>query len=417
MRCNLWVNKVVVLFVLTSLLGNLGTQICAQTFEFLYSKTPSGGTLVLKKGIYPLHDFIIHKPITIRGENGAIIDGENKGEILIIDTCQVTLENLDLRNTKRGYMNDFAAIRASKTHHVSILNCKFANDFFGIYFSEVDSSIIKGNEIVGFSNEGNCGDGIHLWYSDYIHLENNRIIKHRDGMYFEFAKRSFILNNYTEGNQRYGLHFMFSDDDTFVNNTFFKNGTGVAVMYSKRITMLQNNFEENWGGATYGMLCKDITDSKIHHNRYVKNTTAVYMEGCSRIKADSNEFKSNGWALKLLANCEDVEFEQNNFVNNSFDVSTNGTLFLNKLNHNYWEKYKGYDLNKDNIGDVPFRPVSMYSMMIEQMPYVIMLMRSLIIELLDTAERSIPSLTPENIKDNQPLMHELIFDDRTKKPA
>ena len=53
------------------------------------------------------------------------------------------------------------------------------------------------------------------------------------------------------------------------------------------------------------------------------------------------------------------------------------------------------NLNKDNIGDVPFRPVSMYSMMVEHMPFVIMLMHSLIIELLDTAERSIPSLTPE----------------------
>jgi nitrous oxidase accessory protein len=389
----------------------------ANNFEELYKNTKSGGTLTLTKGVYQVNDFVIDKPIQIVGESGAVLDAAGKGEILLIKTADVSIINIEFRNTKRGYMEDFAAIKAFKTHHIRIVNCNFTNTFFGIYFSEVDTSTIEGCNIIGSSNLGNCGDGIHLWYSDGILLKNNRIIKHRDGMYFEFAKNSLIVNNYTEQNQRYGLHFMFSDNDTFIRNTFKLNGTGVAVMYSKNINMLQNDFEENWGGATYGMLCKDISDSKIHCNRYYKNTTAIYMEGSSRMLVDSNDFKSNGWAIKLMASCEGIDFEKNNFIQNSFDLSTNGTLFLNKLNNNYWEKYTGYDLNKDNIGDVPFRPVSMYSMMIEQMPFVIMLMRSLIIELLDTAERSIPSLTPENIKDSNPLMKELLFDDRTKRAA
>jgi nitrous oxidase accessory protein len=396
---------------------SLGANPAKKSFAALYASTPAGQHLFLKKGIYTLQNFIINKPIFIEGEPGTIIDGENKAEILLIQAPHVTLKNLEIRNSGKSYMNDFAAIRVSKTHHFCIENCKIINTFFGIYLSEVDSSKVENNIIAGETNVGNCGDGIHLWYSDYIQLNHNRISKHRDGMYFEFAKRSHIVNNYTELNQRYGLHFMFSDDDTFLKNTFIKNGTGVAVMYSKNINMLQNRFEENWGGSTYGMLCKDITDSKIHHNIYIKNTTAIYMEGSSRLLVDSNEFRNNGWAVKLMASCENVSFEQNNFKQNSFDLSTNGSLFLNHLNKNYWEKYNGYDLNKDKIGDVPYRPVSLYNIMVEQMPFVIMLMRSLIIELLDTAERSIPSLTPENIKDEKPLMQELILDDRAQKPS
>jgi nitrous oxidase accessory protein len=44
-----------------------------------------------------------------------------------------------------------------------------------------------------------------------------------------------------------------------------------------------------------------------------------------------------------------------NFLGNTFDVSTNGSLVLNEFNGNYWDKYDGYDLDKNKIGDVPYR--------------------------------------------------------------
>ena len=49
-------------------------------------------------------------------------------------------------------------------------------------------------------------------------------------------------------------------------------------------------------------------------------------------------------------------------------MGTNGTLVLNKFYNNYWDKYEGYDINKDGIGDVPYHPVSMYSMVVEENP-------------------------------------------------
>ncbi|RYZ53300.1 MAG: nitrous oxide reductase family maturation protein NosD, partial [Chitinophagaceae bacterium] len=64
----------------------------------------------------------------------------------------------------------------------------------------------------------------------------------------------------------------------------------------------------------------------------------------------------------------------------------------------------GYDLNRDGIGDVPYHPVSMYSMVIEQNPNAGILMRSFMVTLLDKAEKAIPSLTPENMTDEQPIM-------------
>jgi nitrous oxidase accessory protein len=197
---------------------------------------------------------------------------------------------------------------------------------------------------------------------------------------------------------------MFSDDDTYLNNTFTSNGSGVAVMYSKRIKMLHNTFIENWGSSIYGLLLKDISASEIRSNQFIRNTTGIYLEACAGVTVKNNAFANNGWAIRVLANCVNSRFLKNNFTANSFDVSTNGSLNLNHFEGNYWDKYEGYDLNKDGIGDIPYRPVSLYAQIMEQIPQSVMLMRSFMVNLLDKVERSIPSATPESVKDVQPRM-------------
>jgi nitrous oxidase accessory protein len=131
------------------------------------------------------------------------------------------------------------------------------------------------------------------------------------------------------------------------------------------------------------------------------------MEGVSRIIMEKNIFKSNGWAMKIQASCMDISLSNSNFINNTFDVGTNGSLVLNTFDHNYWDKYDGYDINKDKIGDIPYRPVSMYSMIVEQNPSAMMLFRSFMTTLLDKTEKILPTLTPENLKDDHPLMKPL----------
>ena len=94
-------------------------------------------------------------------------------------------------------------------------------------------------------------------------------------------------------------------------------------------------------------------------------------------------------------------------MGNTFDVATNGTMMLNRFYKNYWDKYEGYDLNRDKVGDVPYHPVSIYSMIIDNNPSALMLFRSPIVSLIDKSEKIIPTVTPENLKDDYPLMHPL----------
>jgi nitrous oxidase accessory protein len=108
--------------------------------------------------------------------------------------------------------------------------------------------------------------------------------------------------------------------------------------------------------------------------------------------------------MKIQASCMDNTIKENNFLGNTFDISTNGTLVLNTFNGNYWDKYEGYDLDKDKYGDVPYRPLSLFSVMVETNSSLMLLFRSFIVTLLDKSEKILPSLTPENFIDYKPRM-------------
>jgi nitrous oxidase accessory protein len=56
------------------------------------------------------------------------------------------------------------------------------------------------------------------------------------------------------------------------------------------------------------------------------------------------------------------------------------------------------------VGDVPFRPLSLFAVLVEMNPPIMLLYRSFIVTLLDRAEKMIPTLTPDNFIDHLPLM-------------
>jgi nitrous oxidase accessory protein len=369
------------------------------------ARAANGDTILLTQGVYKEGNIIINKSIRLIGVNQPVLDGENKYEILTVSGTDIIIKGIHFRNTGYSGMNDLAAINLLNATWAIIENNIIDQSFFAIHLANVTKSIIRNNRLSGSRRtEQTSGNGIHLWKCDSIVVTDNDITNHRDGIYFEFVTNSFISSNNSHNNIRYGLHFMFSNNDVYVENIFRENGSGVAVMYSHHVSMLNNQFDFNWGPNAYGLLLKEISDGMISGNSFTKNTVAILMESTNRMDVFQNELSENGWALRMQASCDGNAVAYNNFHGNTFDVATNGSLMLSKFYRNYWDKYEGYDLNKDRIGDLPYHPVSLYSMVIEQNPNSLLLLRSFMVSLLDKAEKALPSLTPENMVDAEPLM-------------
>tara|TARA_R110002051_G_scaffold18723_1_gene53521 strand:- start:5985 stop:7118 length:1134 start_codon:yes stop_codon:yes gene_type:complete len=369
------------------------------------SAAHAGDTILVKKGTYKEYNILVDKPLTIKGENFPVIDGEDKGEIIRIMSDNVTIDGLFIINVGTSYTSDHAAIRVVRSEHFLIQNVVLEKLFFGIYIEKSNNGKIYHNKVIGDAqDEYNSGNGIQLWYSKNVVVEQNIVQKVRDGIYLEFSDNITINENISTGNLRYGLHFMFSNDDVYTNNTFENNGAGVAVMFSKRIKMFNNTFKKNWGTAAFGILLKEINDAEIKDNVFEENTVAINIEGSNRIVYSGNDFIRNGYAIKVLGACYNNTIEKNNFLYNSFDLSYNSKLNDNVFRDNYWSNYTGYDLDKDGVGDVPFRPVKLFSYVVNKTPETIILMRSLFIDIIDFSEKVSPVFTPDNLQDLTPKM-------------
>ncbi|NHN24136.1 nitrous oxide reductase family maturation protein NosD [Flavobacterium jejuense] len=367
-----------------------------------------GDTILVHKGTYKEGNIIIDKKIILLGKDYPVLDGQKKFEILSIKADSVVIRGLKLIRSSYASMEDPAAIKIYSHNYILIENNILDDNFFGIYIQNGQNCIIKNNVLKAYGKEEQkLGNGIHCWKSNDIQIIGNNIQGHRDGIYFEFVYDSVIWRNSSQNNIRYGLHFMFSHNDSYITNTFRNNGAGVAVMYSKEVKMINNKFDENWGQSAYGILLKELNDGYILGNQFIKNTTAIYMEGSNRMKFENNLFQENGWAMVVQASCDDNVIVNNNFIGNTFDMGTNGSLVLNNFDSNYWDKYEGYDLDKNGFGDVPYHPLSLFAVLAESNPSTMLLYRSFMITLLDKSEKVLPSITPDNFIDNKPLMKSL----------
>lgn len=367
-----------------------------------------GDKIIIKPGIYREGPIIIDKSVEIIGEGYPEFDGEEKHEVIKVTADDVIIRGIKVTNVGVAFIHDNAGIRVEDARGCVIQDNIFVNNFFAILLAKAADCKIINNDIRAFGDlESYAGNGVHLWNSQDITIEDNYIDGHRDGIYLEFSKNATITGNTSVNSLRYGLHFMFSNDCVYRRNTFRNNSAGVAVMYTKRVIMTENLMENNWGPASFGLLLKDIDDSHIHNNIFYKNTLGIYADGSHRAKIENNEFIENGWAVRIWASCSDNVFTRNNFINNTFDVATNSTRHFNTFIENYWSNYDGYDLSGDGFGDVPYRPVRLFSYIVEQYPTSLILLRSQLILVLDIAERIIPTLTPETLVDERPLMRRI----------
>lgn len=270
-----------------------------------------GDTIVVKAGVYREGNISINKSLVLLGEGFPVLDGEKKFEILTIRANGVTVRGFRFIDTGTASMEDVAAVKVYDSKHIIIAGNRFSDAFFGIHFSNSSLSTVEDNQLRATAvAEYEIGNGIHMWKCHDVTIRNNQIRGHRDGIYFEFVTNSFITSNISEENLRYGLHFMFSHNDEYRNNSFINNGAGVAVMYTKQVRMYGNTFSMNWGAASYGLLLKDIRDSEVIGNRFIRNTIAIHLEGVSRTQFQNNDFSENGYAVRLQASCDGNTFSR-----------------------------------------------------------------------------------------------------------
>ncbi len=376
------------------------------TIAAAVAAAPIGATVRVPAGVWREPTLQVTRPLTLVGDPGAVLDGEGIRELLVVQSPDVTVRGFTFRNTGYSHREDRAALHLEGASDCLVAENRFEDTFFAIYLSRVDGCTIRDNIILGVpGTETNTGNAIHAWSSRHLRITNNRAEGHRDGIYLEFTRHAIVAGNVSRHNFRYGLHFMYADSSTYRGNIFQANGSGVAVMYTRQVMMRDNTFADNHGPTAYGLLFKEIADATLEGNRFIGNTTGLMADGAERLRVRNNTFARNGWAIRLLASTSGGVFTGNSFLANVFDVAVNGRSTAATFRGNWWDAYRGWDLDADGTGDIPHFPVRLFALLVERAPAAMLLQRSLFVRVLDAAERTIPVLTPRGVVDATPLVH------------
>ncbi len=334
----------------------------ANILQDAIDNAPEDSILKLPKGVYK-GSIVINKPITIIGkEPGVIIDGLGKGTVITITGPYVTIKNLTIQHSGDRYDTLDAAIKVSNSKQSEISNCIIKDTLFGIDIAMTNNMIISNNYITSKDlSLGLRGDGLRLWYSNDNIITKNRLINTRD-MIIWYSHGNKIIGNYGENN-RYSLHFMYAGKNLVKNNTYKFNSVGIFFMYSKDTIVEGNMIQSSLGATGMGIGLKDVSNFTIRNNTILYCAQGIYIDR-SPYEPDTNNWIEDN---KILYNAEAIHFHSisenniiigNTFLGNIEDIlndSQGAKTDKNTIVGNYWDNYKGFDKNNDNIGDTPHK--------------------------------------------------------------
>ncbi len=384
----------------------------ASILQDAIDKAPAGSKIELKEGEYH-GNIVINKPLTIDGLNKkAHIVGDSTESVITIKSSNVVIKNLTIKGTGESHEKTNSAIVAQDVNNISIENNHIEDSLFGVFFDRVNRSKMIDNYITSKDLDlGLRGDGIKLWYAHDNQIVGNTIEKSRDFVLW-YSSGNIIENNIGRHN-RYSVHFMYAGRNLVKNNLFEFNSVGIFFMYSSGTTAIGNTIRNSVGSFGVGIGMKDSSDFTIIDNDIVYNARGLYIDQSPFQPGSINTYKNN----KILYNTSGVQFqvsrERSIFMHNLLkgnmeqvvNDSPKNNLELNTWNKNHWDSYEGFDRNKDNIGDIPFKHYAYADKLWLYNPDIKFFYGSVVMDLLNFLSKIAPFSQPDLLAtDNNPLM-------------
>jgi nitrous oxidase accessory protein len=368
----------------------------------------AGDTIRLAAGVH-LGPLLLERPVVLLGEPGAVLDGRGRGTVITVRADSVTIQGLIIRNGGKSLDHDDAAIKLERCSGCRVIGNTLEEPLHGIYLLESHGTVIERNLITGpaVAVESGRGNGIHLFSSTGNRLARNRIRSTRDGIYFSFASGNAVLDNDVSGT-RYGLHYMYSDDNRFERNRFTENAAGAAIMFSKRIVFRDNLFARHTGYRAYGILLQTAEGVLAERNRIEGNLTGLFLDGAVADTFRANLIAGNGIGIDLLASAEGNIFAGNTITENRVAVRKVLGSSVNAWDDghagNYWGDPAVFDLDRDGIGDRPYRVGDTFTALAAARPALELFSGTPAARALAWAEEAFPVFDVPRVTDRFPLV-------------
>lgn len=383
-----------------------------------------GSELILAEGLYS-GSILIDKPLTLRGDSGAILDGEGSGDVIRVTSPDVRIEGLTLRNSGFNLTDMNAGIHAEReAHRIHVEDNVLENVAFGLWLWHLEAPSVIGNRIAGNTSvrSQDRGDAIRLYNISGGTIADNDVRDSRDAIYVDTSRDLTFRNNRLR-DSRFGIHYMFTHGGKIVGNHTSGTRAGYALMMSRDLEVVNNRSERD---MNYGILMNYVNYSTIAGND-IRGITAWHGPGGSEhgvtlgaegkalfiYNSQHNEIRGNRLAdsemgIHLTAGSENNRLYANAFINNRQQVmyvATRHQEWSRDGRGNYWSDYLGWDLDGDGIGDTPYEPNDAVDRLLWRHPEARLLLHSPAVVALRWVQRQFPIFRAQGVQDSAPLMH------------
>lgn len=434
----------VVALLITGLLpeGVQGANL-SQDLQAIIDSAPPGQTLIIGGGYYT-GPIVIYKPLALVGRGWPIIDGQGRGSVVTITADGASISGFVLKGSSFSPSLEPAAVKVEGAKGVSIVENRIVNSFVGVYLIDADYAEVRANQLdlAPHLPVLRRGHGVYAWETSGATLVENDIRHTADGFYLDHSPDNVIARNSVRSG-RYGVHLMYSGDVELIENQLAQDMAGVVAMFSHRLLMVGNRITNNRGATGVGILLKDVDYMYAEANYIEENVFGFVGENSPQSAGASvllrrNLFAGNDVGMALMPNAP-VTLTENTFWDNGQHLQGIGPSIMMRLlgghgggadvgqgggggghlpkgmqlsamgRGNYWDDYRGYDLDGDGVGDIPYQVVNLMGTLVRERPLASAFIYTLAHDVLRMADRLFPAAqSRESLEDPAPLIRPVL---------
>ena len=389
----------------------------------------------------------VSKPLTLQGEPGAVLKGNGKGSVVLLEAPDTAVRGLRIEGSGTDLDALDAGVFAAETATRALIeDNSIVGNLYGIQLHGSRDAVARGNRIEGMreGRTSRSGNGVSVWNAPGAKVLKNDISFGRDGIYATSSKKNEFRGN-TFRNLRFAVHYMYTNDSVIADNVSTGNIVGYAIMYSDRLKVTGNVSD---GDRDNGLLFNYANGSEIGGNvvRGARQPAARWTSNGQRFSADAAMIPAGQGAAPAAAPRKGVRIgpekcvfiynaNKNRFIGNLFEGceigvhftagsegnAMSGNAFVRNRNQvkyvgtrsldwssggrgNYWSDNPAFDLDGDGIADNPYRPNDVIDKVLWEAPAAKVLVNSPAVQVIRWAQARFPAVFPGGVVDNHPLM-------------
>lgn len=365
-----------------------------------------GDVLILDPGRHA-GPVVIDRPLTLRSEGEAVVDGGGTGTVITITADDVAIRGLTVTGSGGVNADLDAGIKIVKGADRAVIEGnRLEDNMHGIDVHGGLDTIVRGNTILGRQNPrmNERGNGIYIWNSPGTLVVGNDVRFGRDGI-FSNASRDSIYRGNLFRDLRFAVHYMYTNGSTVDGNVSIGNHLGFAIMFSDRITITNNM---SLGDRDHGVMLNYANRGDVVGNLVRGGTnkcTFIYNAHSNLIAG--NRFEGCRIGIHFTAGSERNAVTGNAFIGNREQVKYVGTRDIEwslEGRGNFWSDHPVFDLNGDGVADSKFRPNDLMDHILWSQPAASLLSGSPAVQLVRWSQANFPATLPGGVVDSFPMV-------------